>query len=1320
MYCKSPKMNRLHSRKLFFFTLCFLLYIPALVYAQGEIPVNMYTGQPGININLYTLADHDLSENISLSYDVNGTNLNSGSVYGVGWSLSTGGQQISRQVRGLPDDFGNGDTRKGWLYNSNYSAVLLFPNSSDASSGTCTDEQSDQAWINNTLQSKLDTEPDLYSFSVGGYSGKFVFDNTGNIQLIPYQDISIVPTYAGSPTNMTITSWTITTNTGIVYTFGETCSKSRKITKLTNQTYMGLMDRDYNLYSTLVSFTSAWMLTKSQSPSGANLTYTYKIPPNGTISYSNPWNVELFNPGSSISSDVFALMDDSGMITSKIIAKITTSSNDSVTCDPTNGIRVYNLNHAPSNVKNFSLGYTNGMLTSITESDVNTCLKLPPYKFYYRDWSGNGQSSSSQDFWGFYNGATNMKSNGNPAYFPTIYVYPNEPASERYRMYKIPSYAGTEIVLNGDANRTPSANSILSGTLSRIIYPTGGESDFTFEVNKYFDTRTQQDQLGGGLRIQSITYFDGLNPTANITKNFTYLDASGHSSGKLIDRPSFVIPLWQQKVPTATTTKGSYTQHATLFSQLSGNAIWQSLTAVVSKDISNQDDTQGSSVGYSRVTVTRPNAGYVIFDYHAPATYGDNATGVNPTDWSPTTRKFARPSNCPIMGIISASETYAYSPFPNVEYDYERGLIWKKTEYNTNNVAVRTTTTTYQYQFNLGLTQPKPVVGLAYERFANSDDNIFLYGRYSLLTNVAKVVSTETVTTVDENNAARLSTESSQYYFGSLNHRYVSAIDRTTSDGTVFGTRFKYVPDYSTSASTDTTGQMIQALKNAKRTSTVIEQVSTIKPAGSSTVSTIGASLVKFSPFTFSKPLLRYQMAFRPASPVVDFTDSGISGNLFVNDSRYDLIQTINEYDAFDLPVSITGEDKVTTGTLWGYGQRLPVAQFSQARSTSVAFSDFETSTLSSFALTNNFYGSGRTGVQGIHPYATLTRTIVKPGNATSYLLSFWAKPQSAAASIILQVVLKNAGGTVLSTNNYTFTYQSGNTDYQYFTKVIDISTMPSTFIINLQGQSFTLPSGSAGSFSSSLLPMLDDIGFYPDYTNLASTTYNIPFGASSVTSPSGETAYTTYDVVGRTKWIIDQDHNIRKRYTYSASGQVLAPLVASLASAGTYIVNNPITFVANSNPCYSGVTFQWDFGSGYSTASSSPQSPPKTYTTVGNYTVGLKVNHPTLGSVPSAISVTIGNGLTPLNVTLDTPGVDGSGWLTLTATLSAADADNSTIVYKWYQRNTGATGWNASGGTSNTMTQKIIPNSSVEFKCVITTGDNRTATSNILTINNY
>lgn len=1304
------------------------------VFAQGEIPVNMYTGTPEISVTLYTLTDHDLSEPLTMSYNVNDVRRGAQSYYGLGWSLTVGGQ-VSRQVRGLPDDFaGSGsDTRKGWLYNNNYSSILSFGgNASDANpaAGGCDSyEIADHEFIN-SLGYKIDTEPDLFSFSVGGYSGKFVFGNDGLIKLIPYQDLAIVPTYVNYPTDKTILGWTITTSTGIKYSFN-TCSQTKRSISKANssnykasdneQTDMTLFDSDYNMYKAALTYTSSWMLSKTQSPTGAWLSYSYSVPANGSNQSTNNWMTRLYNSyypelydpnspsGSYWQKLYYFLMSDQMLDTVKLVSKITTSSGMWATCDPVAGIKLYDSARTVNNFKSFILTYNQGNLTSITESDGEVCPQNGVYQFYYNPWTGGG----GVDFWGYNNGASNwILSQGGyapaqPTYFPTIYVYPDLPPAERYRLYKLPHVTGREYIIKGDANLTPDGGYITAGTLKRMVYPSGGETDFTFEANDYYDVVANQTLTGGGIRVKSITYFDGINPAANMVKNFSYVDSLGRSSGRLINRPVFAVPLWKYIIPKVSGGLSYQHDYDALVSSKPDSVVWKYFTAVTASDVSEQTTTQGSLVGYTRVTVARPGSGHVTFDYHVPATYGSNATGNNPTDYSPTVMKFARPAACPAMGVINQSGPYGYASFHNMEYDYERGLVKKKSEYNEGGVLVRLTQTTYQYLYKLGSAQPTTVTGLVYDKYPNSDttNKIFIYGKYKLLTDVAKVISTETVTTYDENLTSKKSTFSNQYIYSSPNHRFLSQLKRTAPDSTVYTTSYYYVPDYPASiSSTDPSVKMLATLRLTNRNQLVIEQVNSEQPVNGTSVTT-GASLVKFDPFTSGRPLLLNKLVFRADAPITNFMAASIdvTGNHFIYDSHYDTVLTYNEYDRYDIPVSTTGENKTASGTLFGYSSRLPVAQFSNALSANIGLSDFETTTVSSFGISSGYYGTGRTGVNGIYPCAVLNRTLVKPANANNYILSFWAKPQSGASSITLTVTLKNTGGATLSATNHTFTYAPGVTDYQYFTQVIDVASMPSVFMVQLQGQSFTCP----GNSSPSLLPLLDDISFYPEFSLISTSTYDVPFGANSATSPSGSTTYTTYDTYGRARYVSDQDHNIRQRLSYNYPAE-LRDLVASVSSGTSYISTTvPAVFYADStsNQCFSGITYEWSFdGSGFTTPSVYAKSPHHLFSTYGVHSVEMRVKQTVNQIVKvtklSSLSFTIQQtSPPPLSVDVE-PGVFSNGMVTITAT--PENAGTAAVSYQWYMRTTGTTEWSNMGGTTNTFTRKINPGMSYDFMCTV------------------
>lgn len=121
----------------------------------GDIPVSYYTGVPNIDIPIYTVQQGPLSLPISLSYHASGIKLGElASWVGIGWSLNAGGM-ITRTIQGLADDSAN-----GYYYHG------------DSIGGSGPDHNELLA----IAYGDLDSEPDIFSFNVNGYSGKFYFD----------------------------------------------------------------------------------------------------------------------------------------------------------------------------------------------------------------------------------------------------------------------------------------------------------------------------------------------------------------------------------------------------------------------------------------------------------------------------------------------------------------------------------------------------------------------------------------------------------------------------------------------------------------------------------------------------------------------------------------------------------------------------------------------------------------------------------------------------------------------------------------------------------------------------------------------------------------------------------------------------------------------------------------------------------------------------------------------------------------------------------------------------------------------------------------
>lgn len=249
----------------------------------GDIPISHHTGTANIPIPIYTVTDGPLSLPISLSYHSSGIRVDEmASQVGLGWSLNAGGM-ITRSVNGGPDEgrrrTGGRSSRNGWGWYKNGGIppeitdpentcgspnINCFFDNGDPSSPEYCDCRN---YSYDAGRGLADTEPDIFSISMPGFSGKFLFNEVGEAITIPKSDVKIKPileifdNYLG-PNNGRFKSWTVTLPNGTKYFFGESGA--------TENVYNGLNTHDEE-YST-----STWYLYKVESLSGnhrINLTY---------------------------------------------------------------------------------------------------------------------------------------------------------------------------------------------------------------------------------------------------------------------------------------------------------------------------------------------------------------------------------------------------------------------------------------------------------------------------------------------------------------------------------------------------------------------------------------------------------------------------------------------------------------------------------------------------------------------------------------------------------------------------------------------------------------------------------------------------------------------------------------------------------------------------------------------------------------------------------------------------------------------------------------------------------------------------------------
>jgi YD repeat-containing protein len=463
----------------------------------GEIPVSLNTGTPNISIPIYTLTSGDLSVDISLSYDAGGIRVweNAGWT-GLKWSLNTGGQ-ISRTVRGYPDDYSGVQSyfMTGNSIPENLDELEL--NYSDENMNILNNGHPEYNFYKQFGESDKNAEPDIFSYSIGNHSGQFVIDASKEVHTIPYEPLNIAPYFDSYGK---LISFTIIDETGTKYVFND-----QEISRTTTNPVPILIKDEYDYISTwhlseiwsavstdFIKFKYYDVATEFVNEPSSSVIMTRKIatnlypqtppPPNYQTSvthisekvlsgvYSsqgcliftssgNRWDLPYSKKLDKI--ELFSFSSDAAITPSIIDGLVVGNSwwNDHSKYLKTYQFTYNYFNNSSGTYNSTLINYYRLMLTGIKEmknSAVNN-----QYKFSYL----NPNSLPPQlydplhtnfpiDHWGFYNGISNT------TLIPTTEYYPN------------------------GANRECNIDLVGNGMLSRIEYPTGGYTDFTWESNR--------------------------------------------------------------------------------------------------------------------------------------------------------------------------------------------------------------------------------------------------------------------------------------------------------------------------------------------------------------------------------------------------------------------------------------------------------------------------------------------------------------------------------------------------------------------------------------------------------------------------------------------------------------------------------------------------------------------------------------------------------------------------------------------------------------------------------------------------------------------
>lgn len=650
----------------------------------GAIPVSLFTGSAQISIPITSINCGDINFPIQLSYDAGGYKVDSRPGWtGLGWNLSAGGV-ITRQTNGEPDEgyYDIYGTFRGSFFN-NYASldrndwwepdVLLSP---DGPGGA----------------------PDEFSFTVNGISGSFFMNHKGKWQVKTRENNNIIVKHFISDEplgelpypnerRIYISKFILQTSDGMQYIFGNTPYSQETTLQALNNTsiYNGPPPTDdYQAEQLRVfefevkrkaSVGNTWKLTEIISPKGHNIKFIYR---QGGVEIQQVKNLNFqrfqYSEGSfwngHNSANGIADNDYSTFLTvpgyldkiitsdSSVYSFATSTSNDlkypvdyqeksfaiyshvgllnNVKYDNPTGdyTKLDQINHSykGQNIRTIFFKYIEKPTERLKLNEVIFASKdmsqYESYKLLYNSQKLPNYSINQLDHWGYFNNRVPLN---------LLYGKPNDGGAAYF------------------ASREPTVDYANAEMLEKVIYPTGGYSEFFYEPHDYskYVSHTssisciplEQNKIAGGVRIRKIINTDVVTGLRNVKEYFyhtNYLSSGVLSSGVLSGYPKY-------------------------FEEGTGDrsSFWQ----LSSNSYSFLNHTNGNHITYSEVT-EKVDSGFIIHTFSNQ----DNGYLDKPT--------FAE------VGVG------AYSPsnlgkriFGRLEF--ERGLLLSTKYYNTNKILVK-------------------------------------------------------------------------------------------------------------------------------------------------------------------------------------------------------------------------------------------------------------------------------------------------------------------------------------------------------------------------------------------------------------------------------------------------------------------------------------------------------------------------------------------------------------------------------------------------------------------------------------------------------
>ncbi|MFL5787736.1 MAG: DUF5977 domain-containing protein [Flavisolibacter sp.] len=915
----------------------------------GNYQVNLFTGLPDISIPLYEIQVGSLKVPISFNYHAGGNKITDiPSRVGLGWSLSSGGS-ITRKIQGIPDDQPNGY----------FLGTTTLPNVNlKLTSEIDLTTQASMDYVEHVRRGDCDGEPDIFSYNFPGHSGKFMYDqrNNFNVIFIPYAPLLVSKT----PLDPYVVKFDITDESGTIYKF-----------------------KDYEWTSSGSGVTtnaaSAWMLSSIYTPNlQDSIKFNYSTGGGQVDSYfSDYWVVNDHADGSYNSDLGNGFRDLAGVTTTwqqlnqidfpggKVVFESDAQSRSDfhgiyALQHRLSGIKVYSYDPLRNSytliryVQLFHSYFINGSdlttqrlrMDSLQIRDGNSSI-VQTYRFNYNTSIALPiNTSCMKDYWGYFNNQLNTRSIGTTSVettIPHMQVPYTQPISN----------PTTNIWIGGNnANsRITDPNYMQAYILQKITYPTGGNSQFEYETNQYLDANNVA-QYAGGLRVKSIKSYDGINANP-IVKTYKYgLNESGYGRANFFletylftnVRNYQLIDMTNSCCPCGVTI---------------GHKSTETYFANPTNDIENYD---GSPVVY-----------YTVTEYT-----GDGITNIGKTVYQFSDKSDAKTS---VQGL---GRNYFDS------YHFIRGLLTRKSEYKRNpdgtigTIPIKETRKGYQFQ---PFQWSSPAMAIVIQKTLITDEKVSLDGtispdvslgphligghcaddgnnfrlnNYNLVSGDNKLIADTTIIYDDQDPTRYVSTITT-YSYDDLTHLGLTQVQTTNSKGEILKAKYTYPYNYTTYPNNNMTSSHIW------------NKVITAQKLNGATQLSLQTNIYYSfgTPSLYAPQTVQLQILSNPAETRASFSNYDSRGNILEMQKTNDVKQSF----------------------IWDYQKRNVIALVTNASQSDIAYTSFETDGNGGWTGVNTTNIFSNRCVTGKRSYYSTNFSFSKSGltSTNTYIVSYWS-----------------------------------------------------------------------------------------------------------------------------------------------------------------------------------------------------------------------------------------------------------------------------------------------------------------------------------------